>query len=150
MSGRNFWMWAAAALLCTTLTASYTALHFYNAAEVQRRNYESLLRDLEDLTIFVDLKIDYGNGTAVWYNGTRLPLNATLLTATRRVASVDYSVSDFGAFVKEIDGVGGDPNRFWIWHYLDPETGEWVLGPVGSDRWVLHNGDVVSWNYSAF
>lgn len=150
MNEKKIWMWAAAALLCATLAASYTAIHFYTQAETYKMNYESLLRDLDGLTMLVNLKIDYGNVTVVWYNNTRVPLDATLLTATKVVASVDYSVSDFGAFVNKINGVGEDPDSFWLWNYLDPDTGSWVFGPVGCDQWVLHNGDAVSWTYTTF
>ena len=150
MNRERMWKWATAALLCATLATSYTTIQYYIQAEDHKRNYESLLRDLEFLTIVVNLKIDYGNGTLIWYNSTRVPLDATLLTATKMVASVDYSVSELGAFVNKINGVGEDPNCFWLWNYLDPETGGWVFGPVGCDQWVLHNGDVVSWTYTAF
>jgi len=150
MNGKNIWIWATAALLCATLATSYTTVYYYNEADVYKRDNESLLRDLEDLTMLVNLKIDYGNGTVVWYNDTRVPLDAVLLTATKMVVSVDYSVSELGAFVNKINGVGEDPNSFWIWSYLDRETDGWVPGPVGCDQWSLHNGDTVSWTYTTF
>ena len=150
-------MWAAAALLCTTIASSYVAVSLQSEVRRLKNEYDDLLEDveslqgdLEDLTIRVDIKMNYGNGTVVWHNGTRVPLNADLLTATKMISSVEYSTGEFGAFVEKIDGVGGDPNTFWLWSYYDHDSGGWEYGPLASDAWVLHNGDVVSWDYSGF
>jgi len=143
-------MWVAAALLCTTIAASYAAINYHSQVESYKKNYEALLEDLEGLTILVNIKIDYGNGTVAWYNETRVPLDSTLLTATQIVASVEYSTSEYGAFVNKINGVGEDPDTYWLWSYWDPDKRSWEFGPVGADQWVLHNGDTVSWTYTTF
>ncbi|KON31144.1 hypothetical protein AC482_01855 [miscellaneous Crenarchaeota group-15 archaeon DG-45] len=143
-------MWVAAAFLCTTIASSYAAVNYYSQSESYRRDYQALLEDLEYLTIFIHMKIDYGNGTVVWHNSTRVPLNSTLLTATRVVSSVEYVTFDYGTLVTGINGVGGDPDTFWLWHYWDPEEEKWEYGPVGSDRWMLHDGDIVAWIYTSF
>jgi hypothetical protein len=150
VNGRNIWIWATAALLCTTIASSYLALN-YQAKTVQLQDdYDALLEDIEDLTIRINLKIDFGGGNFTWYNGTRVPLDANLLTATQLLFSVNYTTSEFGAFVNEIDDVGGDANTYWLWHYFDEETGNWEYGPSGADLWMLHNGDTVSWVYTTF
>ncbi len=143
-------MWVTAALLCITIGTSYAALNYYSQAESYKRNYQALMEDLEDLTIVVNMKIDYGNGTENWFNNTRVPLDASLLTATTTVVDVDYSVSELGAFVNKINNIGLDPNTFWLWSYLDRDSGSFVQGPVGCDQWVLRNGDVVLWIYTKF
>lgn len=150
MEGDRIWMWVAAALLCTTMAASYAAINYYSQATSYEKNYQMLLEDLDDLTIIVNLRIDYGNGTVIWHNNTRVPLNTTLLTATLIVASVDYSTSDLGAFVNNINGVGEDPQTYWIWSFWDSEKGSWEMGPTGCDKWILHKGDKVSWTYTSF
>lgn len=148
MRGRTPWAWATAALLCVVIALSYVTLHQYNRAEMYKREYESILEELEGLTITVNLLIDYGNGTAVWFNETLVPLGANLLMATEFIASVEYTVGEYGAFVTAINGVGGDPNWFWLWYHL--RDGGWELGPVACDAWTLHDGDVVAWRYTSF
>lgn len=143
-------MWVAAALLCTTIGASYLAVNYLSRAQQLQTDYEALLEDVEDLTMRVNIKIDYGEGTIEWYNNTRVPLDANLLTATQVVVSVDYSTSELGTFVDKIEDVGGDLNTYWLWNYFDVDSGTWEFGPVGCDSWVLHNGDIVSWVYSSF
>jgi len=96
------------------------------------------------------MKIDYGNGTIVWYNGTMIPMNSSLLTATMRIVKIEYSIGDFGAFIISINGKRGDSNHFWSWSYLNKEEGEWVYGPVACDKWMLHNGDIICWTYMEF
>ena len=151
MNENKKWIWAAAVLLCTTIAASYFAINYYYQAESNQKEYHALLDDLEDLTILINMKIDYGNGKAVvWYNDTRVPLGSTLLMATQIFTSVDYSTSELGAFVTEIDDVGGDANTYWLWNYWDRDKGIWEFGPVGCDQWILHDGDTLSWVYSTF
>lgn len=150
MNRNSAWLWVSAAFMCTTILASYAAISFYSQAESYKRNYQVLLEDLESLTILVDIKIDYGNGTVVWYNDTRVPLNSTLLAATKIVSSVEYTTSALGAFVDKINGVGDDPRIFWLWYFWDPESRKWESGPVGSGQWMLQSGDVVSWRYTPF
>lgn len=150
IENRNIWMWVAAALLCTTIVASYMAVNYQSHVKQLETDYEALLNDIDDLTIRINMKIDYGGDNVVWYNDTRVPLDANLLTATQLVASVDYSTSEYGAFINKIDDVGGDANTYWLWHYYDVESDNWEYGPVGCDNWVLHNGDIVAWIYSSF
>lgn len=146
---KNIWMWAAAALLCTTIGASYLALN-YQAQNVKLQDdYETLLSDVEDLTISIDMKIDYGDDNVVWLNDTRVPLDANLLKALELNAEIEYSTSEFGAFVTEVDGVGGDATKFWLWFYYDTEAKSWAYGPSAADFWVLHDGDIVAWEYAS-
>jgi hypothetical protein len=150
VNGKNIWIWAAAALLCTTIASSYLALNYQTKTVQLQKDYEALLEDLDDLTISINLKIDYGGDNVVWHNETRVPLDANLLTATQLLASIEYTTSDFGSFVTEIDDIGGDPDTYWLWHYFDEDTDSWKYGPSGADQWVLHNGDIVSWVYTSY
>jgi hypothetical protein len=147
---RNVWIWVTAALLCITIAASYLALDYKVKNTRLREDYNALLEDVEELTIIIEMKLDYGNGTVKWYNATRVPLDVNLLKATMLIADIDYSTGGLGAFVNEINGVGGDSNTYWIWHYYDEDEGSWEYGLSGCDAWVLHDGDIVAWIYSTF
>ncbi|MGB9622938.1 MAG: hypothetical protein ACPL07_03735 [Candidatus Bathyarchaeia archaeon] len=148
--GKQFWMWIAAFLLCTTIAGFYASIFFYTQAESAKANYEGLMKDLKELTTTIDMKIDYGNGTIVWHNGTMIPMNSSLLAATMRIGKVEYSIGDFGAFIISINGLKGDSNHFWSWSYFDRVEGDWVYGPVACDKWMLHNGDLICWTYMEF
>jgi hypothetical protein len=150
-------MWISAALLCVTIVASSFAIYSQYQLNLVKKEYDELLDDifnlegdLDELTILVDINIDYGNGSSTWYNETRIPINSNLLYATQTLVSVDYSTSEFGAIVDNINRVGGDKDTYWIWQYYDPNEKSWEFGAVASDNWILHKGDVVSWSYTSF
>ena len=139
--------WAAALLLCTTIVASASALYLNNRVNALETEYERTLRELEEFTATVDIKIDYGNGTVAWFNGTRIVTGESLLNATRYIAEIDYTMYDFGVFVNTLNGVGGDADKYWLWSYYDEG---WQSGSVGADQWRLHDGDAVAWTYTGF
>jgi hypothetical protein len=146
---KNIWMWAAAALLCTTIGASYFALNYQSQNVKLQADYEALLTDVEDLTITINMMIDYGDDNVVWLNHTRVPLDINLLKALELLADIEYTTSEFGAFVTEVDGVGVDPTNYWLWFYYDTEAESWTYGPSAADFWVLHDGDIVAWEYTS-
>jgi len=139
--------WAAALLLCTTLAAGAAAVYLNNRVNALEAEYERTLGELEEFTATVDVKIDYGNGTATWYNDTRIGAGESLLNATLRVADLDYTMYEFGVFVNTVNGVGGDTDKYWLWSYIDDG---WQPGMVGADQWRLHDGDTVAWTYTGF
>lgn len=147
MNSESTYKWAAALLLCTTLAAGAAALYLNNRVNALEAEYERTLSELKEFTATVDVRIDYGNGTAAWFNSTRIGASESLLNATLRVADLEYTVYEFGVFLNAVNGVGGDPDRFWLWSYY--EDG-WQSGSVGADVWRLHDGDVVAWAYTGF
>ncbi len=139
--------WAAALLLCTTIAAGAGALYLNNRVNALETEYERTLNELKEFTATVDIKIEYGNGTVAWFNGTRIGAGESLLNATLRVAEMDYTIYGFGVFVNTLNGVGGDPDKYWLWSYYDDG---WQSGTVGADQWRLHDGDAVAWTYAGF
>jgi hypothetical protein len=139
--------WAAALLLCTTLAAGAATVYLNNQLNTLEAEYERTIGELEEFTATVDIKIDYGNGTLAWYNYTRIGAGESLLNATLRVADLDYTMYEFGVFVNTVNGVGGNPDKYWLWSYIDDG---WQPGMVGADQWTLHDGDKVAWTYTGF
>ena len=83
----NIWMWASAALLISTILGGYYALDSQSKLNSLQADYDALYESmsamqgsLEDLTILIDFKVDYGD-SVVWYNDTRVPINSKLLEA---------------------------------------------------------------------
>ena len=145
MSEKNLKI-AAAVLLCAAITAGAYALQYRHQAATLRLDYERTLKELEDFTALVNIKIDYGNETT-WYNDTRVSLGTSLLNATGKLVEVEAQESELGSFVTSLGGVVGDSSHYWMWSIYD---GGWEMGPVGADQWTLHDGDVVAWTYTAF
>jgi hypothetical protein len=103
--------------------------------------------EISQFNIIVGLLIDYGNGTSQWFNDTEVQIGSTLFNATDRIAGVEYTLFEIGVFVDSINGLGKDQGGWWIWYYYD--DGEWEYGPVGSNQWILNDGDILSWRYNS-
>lgn len=135
-------------LLAWAVVATGLASYFY----VAYTSVSSELATVAEKTISVNLLIDYGNGTAVWYNGTILPRGATLLTALLSVAKVNYTIGAYGAFIQSINGVSNKAisskeGLFWMWYRFNAEAGGWEIGPVAADSYRLRDGEIVKWSY---
>lgn len=144
LNKKNLKLLTFALLSTTILTSSYSVFLRSQYIEIKKEN-QKILGELDNFTSQVDIMIDYGNGTIIWYNNTRIIPGESLLNATQEIADIDYSVSEFGAFINSINGVEGTQNNFWIWNYY--EDG-WVMGLTGAGKKYLHEGDVVSWKYT--
>jgi hypothetical protein len=150
--------YAIVALLVWALLSSVTASWLYMENERLRsdlRSYESKLTGYEGRLAkanFVDVIIDYGNGTVRVYDDVPIPkARSTVFQALISVASVKYTEYPFGIFVDSIDGVANDPtaNRYWI-YYVYIEGQGFVMGEVAANLKLVSDGDRVSWNYTKF
>lgn len=138
---------AAAALLCTTILTGILAFQYNGQLQAVQYEYELLLVELEENTVVISIRMDYGDETIMWFNDTRVPLGTNFLNATGIISELELQSSEWGVFVVSIDGVGGDTNSFWLWDYY---YDSWQMGPVGADQWIVHDGDILSWTYTSF
>jgi hypothetical protein len=135
----------AIGLLCMTIiTGSYSVFLRSQYIALKDEN-QKILKELHELTSTVDIMIDYGNGTKTWFNDTRIIPGESLLNVTKDITDLEYTMSEFGAFVSSINGIEGTQDNFWIWNYY--EDG-WKMGLTGADQKYLHEGDIVSWKYT--
>lgn len=148
MSEKRSWMWVSLGLLCLLVVAVYFAIYYYNESTHYKSLYERTAADLSKLTMQVNILIDYGNGTAAWYNGTVVPRETNVLMATRVVAEVEGTeYPGMGTFVTSINGVRNEGGKYWMWYIWSSDKGDWELGPLASDRYVLYEGDTIMWRY---
>lgn len=148
MVNENTYKLAAGVLLCTTILAGAYAVNLQYKYTQLENDINLLSSELEDYTIQVDIMIDYGNGSIVWLNGTRIQAGANLLELTVQNCNPTYDVYEFGAFVTSINGVQPDDAHYWSW-YQYQET-DWTIGMVGADQFTLHDGYVLGWIYTGF
>jgi hypothetical protein len=129
------------------LLDNYTQL--FNEYQAEKENYTQTLEEYENLTMRVNICIDYGNGTAQWYNDTLIPLGYDLLKATQLVAVVNYTYWETyqACFIDAINGVWNTDTWFWMWLKWNTENREWEYGPVSADQYILSKGETVMWRY---
>lgn len=111
----------------------------------------------ETTALAVNVCIDYGNGTAVWHNETRVSAGYTLFRQTQEIAAVNYtyhalmepghvlvdSINDKATYIDPSYSWGYS----WIWYHWNEEQKRWTVGPVGCDAWLLEDNGVYKWNY---
>ncbi|MEM2940462.1 MAG: hypothetical protein QW304_02800 [Thermoproteota archaeon] len=130
------------ALFFTTLLVGET---LYLAS--LKAQLDTLVKEVESITLRVSLLVKYDNGTETWFNNTVVPVGWTLLnlTAYDLKGRVDYEVYSFGTSVTGINGVSQHENYYWLWYKWNPEEQDWVVGETGPDAYILKNGDVLAW-----
>lgn len=136
------------ALLVWALASSSVASYLY----LENQRLKSSLSSLESKAVLVNIAIDYGNGTVVWFNSTPLPSGSTALSALTAVARVEYKLSTMGAYVTAVNGVSENiisksEGYSWLWYKYSPEKKSLEMGPVAADKYTLVNGDIIVWRY---
>jgi hypothetical protein len=137
--------WIVAALLLVWAIASTTAgTYYYTEYTKYQRISQGLRQKLGEISISVNIAIDYGNGTRIWFNGTVLPVGATVFNATIDVAKVMDT-----SFIVAINGVSQNENEnmYWMWWVWDGTQHKWLLGPVANNEYTLSDGQTVIWYY---
>ncbi len=138
--------WIVVGLMSLLVITVLTNVYFYYEAMRYQKLYAETIQELGNLTIQVNVLINYGNGTKEWFNNTRVPIGLSAFNITRYIAKVDYSIFEgLGLFITKINDVGGDKDKWWsFWYWRD--TG-WVLSDIGATQYIPKNGEVLAWSY---
>ena len=136
---KNKWFLISLIFLCwASVSTSFAGYYYYQ--------YDLLLTKSREI-IHVNLLIDYGNGTRIWYNNTAVRKGATLLDVTIRVARVNFTFYvGMGSFVNAINNVWNKHPKYWMWWMWIKGTG-WTEGPVAADKYVVSDGESLCWFY---
>lgn len=95
---------------------------------------------------------NYGNGTSVWSNDTRVPqawnfYNLTLFLANGRVQSQFFGPPLNEYQVLSINGLKQDNTNFWsLWKFC-PTSEAWAYSNVGAQGLALSNHSAFGWYY---
>ncbi len=151
-------VWKLLSLVLTGMLVvmGMTSLLFYSQLSASEEKYKNIIESLDNLSYNIDLLMNYGNGTKIWHNNTRVPLgfnlfNATVLITEGRMEATYYPQFQ-SHFINSINGVGKgeDPDKrtwAWIsWHFIE-ETGRWEAYDVSADMAFLKDGDKIAWYY---
>jgi outer membrane protein assembly factor BamB len=104
----------------------------------------------------VAVLFDFGGGRWTWAD-VPVPEEANAACATEVAAeelgyTIDIVISQFGAFITAIDGVGSatDFSKYWGLLIWDSSTKAWEASPVGMSSLEVADGDHIAWQYAAF
>ncbi|MBH59373.1 MAG: hypothetical protein CMO19_03010 [Thaumarchaeota archaeon] len=125
------------------------ALYMYNEYRVLDQNYQAIQENIDNVSINIDFIVDFGNGTIIYFNQTRVPVGFTMYDSTEFIIgeeNVDSTYySDFNAyFVNSLLGTGNNPEYAWsAWHYQQ----DWELLEIGSNLFIPKDGQTIAWYY---
>lgn len=131
----------------TRLVENYTELS--QKYEAEKTNYTELIQKYEKVVMRVNICINYGNETIIWYDRTLVPLGCNLLNATKMIADVQYTYwpAYEASFVDAINDLQNQHPYYWMWLYWDENEKTWEYGPVGADRYILKPDETIMWRY---
>ena len=142
---RRIWKLIAAALAFSTIISTAAAVYYYQEYASLKQRYSSI----REKVIQISITIDYENGTSETFRDIYAAQNASVLEALKSVATVHATYwPSFDAFlVDAINGVANnvDNNGRW-WEY-------WVNDKVAlasADKYILQDGDNMTWKYQQF
>ncbi|MEM0057785.1 MAG: hypothetical protein QXG58_03040 [Candidatus Bathyarchaeia archaeon] len=129
--------------LTSLILVGFVAGYYY----MEHQNLLKKLKEYEGCIMHVNICINYGNGTMEWHNNTLVLFGCDLLTATKKVAVVNYTywASQGASFVDAINNVWNSGRKYWMW-YRWTDHG-WEYGPVGADRYILSPNETIMWRY---
>jgi hypothetical protein len=107
----------------------------------------------------VDMRVDFGNGTARWFNNTAVQPGwdgyvITLVLVGGKVQASWYPPGYFGPgvpgehFVIGIDGVNQTSSKSWfVW---TNQANGWAVAPTGADGIDVRNGTMIAWTLCGY
>lgn len=143
-------MWILAALLLVwAFTSTSIASYYYMGYTKYYGLYQDTRNQLGEVSISVNIAIDYGNGTRIWYNSTVLPIGSTLFNATTKVAKYNYTFGTYGVSTEAINNIWVDQAKkmYWMWWYWDLNERKWILGPCAVNEYTLRDDETIIWYY---
>jgi hypothetical protein len=141
------------ALLAGAIAVVNTSLPIYQQASSQLSQLWSKYLSLKPASSSLyaaDILIDFGNGTRLWYNGTRVQPGWNMYVETVVLSHGDLQAQWYPDYqehlVTGIDGVSDSQTMSWfLWTYN--ETASWQTSQVGADLLPVYNGSVFAWTY---
>lgn len=138
-------------LILLTWAVSATTASVYYFSEYTKYNgfYQDLSQKLGEVSISINLAIDYGNGTRDWHHELIVPIGATLKNATIKVAVIETD-PHYPGFVTTINGVKQNEAEgiYWLWYVWNDVEQKWDFGPVGFNEYTLHDKQTLIWHYA--
>jgi hypothetical protein len=110
--------------------------------------YNDVQTRIANVMIYVNIGVDYHNGSRVWYNDTKALTGQTLFDVTKHVVDVDYEVDvALGLEVTSIGGAekqGGFGWTYWIWNSTERL---WSILWDNADSYQVTNAETFMWYY---
>jgi hypothetical protein len=140
-------------LLVGTIAVVNTTLPAYQQASARLSQLWSeylSLKPAASSLYSANILIDFGNGTATWYNGTQVQPGWNMYTESVVLTHGDLQAQWYPQYqehlITGIDGVSNSQTEDWfLWTHN--ATASWAFAQVGADDLPVYNGSVFAWTY---
>jgi hypothetical protein len=139
---RNKWTITAMLFACWALAASFMAAYYW-------LQYNDIEDRISGVLIYVNIGIDYGNGTRIFHNNTKALTGATLFDVTKQVSNVTYQVSLYGTEVVSIDSVNKQGSFGWTYWMWNSTSLSWSIVWESADAYKVTDSETFMWYYQS-
>lgn len=122
------------------LIGSFLAGYYY-------LQYNDISTRVAGALIFVDVGVDYGNGTRVFNNDTKTITGATLFDVTKQTFNVTYQVGLYGTEITSIDNVAKAGSYGWTYWVWNGTGSSWEIVWENADSHKVTNEETYVWYY---
>ncbi len=126
--------------VCWALVASLVAGYYW-------LQYNDVVYRIGGVLIYVDIGIDYGNGTRTFCNDTKVLTGATLFDVTKQISNMTYQVGAYGTEVISINDVYKQDNFGWTYWIWNSTSVSWSIVWENADAYRVANGETFMWYY---
>jgi hypothetical protein len=148
------WKMTSLVLLAALIVVGMATLVLYTRLDDSEQRYQDTVKSLNGITYSINLQINYGNGTKIWENNTRIPIGFSLFNETRLITNERVEATYYpqyeAYYINSINGVGGDltnPSWAWITWRFNEQTGKWETYNTGAEHIYPSDGDIIAWYY---
>lgn len=127
-------------MIVWALIASFLAAYYYF-------QYNDFSNRVAGALIYVNVGVDFGNGTRIFSNDTETIISATLFNVTKQAFNVGYNVTDAGTEITSIDGVTKAGNYGWTYWLWNSTGGSWSIVWEGAAVHKVANEETYMWYY---
>ncbi len=129
-------------LLCWAVAASLASGYYW-------LQYTDTVNRISGVLIYVNLGVDFGNGTRQWYNDTRALTGMTLFGLSRTLLNVTcVTYPGFGAYVDSIFGLTAHDLTGWSWWRWNSQASNWTNGDISCDSYLIAPSEIFMWYYA--
>jgi len=136
----NKWILLSMFLACWSLTATFLAGFYW-------LKYTDIVDRITGALIYVNVGIDYGNGTREWHNDTKAFSGVTLFDVTKQVANVTYQVGLYGTEVVGINNVSKQGSFGWTYWASNSTSRAWSIVWENVDAHRVAANETFMWYY---
>jgi hypothetical protein len=83
----NLWKLSTLIFIGLLVLTGLSSFYFYSQLSLTEDKYRNTINSLDEISYEVDMLFNYGNGTKVWHNSSRIPIGFNLYNATELITN---------------------------------------------------------------